>query len=122
MTDDTTVSQHKFDQLEERVRGTENSMAALSSSITLNTNNLKENMDKAAAELDYKINGLKENIKDNQQALSSLNESLQNLYVSVSSSQHSVKSNEKIIWAIATFIFTGGLYLIQEFLRASGNS
>ena len=103
----------KLDKLEERIRGAETALATLTSNITLNTNNLKENMSSLKADM-------KENNRDITESVNSLNDSLQKLYVSHSGSQNTVKFNEKLVWGIVGLIFTTGLYLIQDFIKAGG--
>lgn len=114
----------KLEQLEERIRGTENALATLTASISLSTDNLKENMATCHTTLGHRIDDLKDEMKDNHHtvnvSVNKLNESLQNLYVSHSGSQNTVKNNEKISWGILGLIFTVGLYLIQDFIKASG--
>ena len=114
----------KLEQLEERIRGTETALATLTTNITLSTDNLKENMSTCHSTLGHRIDELKDELKDNQRTVTGtvnkLNDSLQNLYVSHSGSQNSVKTNEKIIWGIVGLLFTGGLYLIQDFIKAGG--
>jgi len=120
MTDPTD----KLDQLEARLRGTENALAALTSNITLNTNNIKENMVRTEHSLGDRIDSLKTDMRENHhtvtESVNSLNESLQNLYVSHSGAQNTVKFNEKLVWGIVGLIFTVGLYLIQDFIKAAG--
>jgi len=52
-------SDTKLDKLEERIRGTENALATLTSNITLSTNNLKENMERGQSDLGHRITGLR---------------------------------------------------------------
>lgn len=114
----------KLEKLEERLRGTENALATLTSSITLNTNNLKENMARTQNDLGYRIDSLKADMKENNhtvtESVNTLNDSLQKLYVSHSGAQNTVKFNEKLVWGIVGLIFTTGLYLIQDFIKAGG--
>jgi chromosome segregation ATPase len=123
-TDNIYVSQAKFDQLEERLRGTENALATLTSNIEINTNNLKENIAHTHVELGHRIDSLKIDMRENQSNVSrsvdSLKDSLQSLYVSHSGAQSSVKFNEKLIWGVVGLILTIGLYLIQDFIKVLG--
>ena len=118
------VSQAKFDQLEERLRGTENALATLTSNISINTKNLKENITHRHDELGHRIDSLKEDMRTNQDRVTNsvddLKKSLQNLYVSHSGAASSVKFNEKVIWGIIALIGTVGLYLIQDLIKAAG--
>ena len=115
----------KLEKLEERIRGTENALATLTSNINLNTNNIKENMSRTQDDLGHRIDSLKDDMKENNKTLTdsvnALNTSLHKLYVSHSGSQNTVKFNEKIVWGIVTVIFTVGLYLIQDFVRRGGS-
>ena len=112
----------KLEQLEERIRGTENALATLTTNISLSTNNLKENMATCHSTLGHRIDEIKDEMKDNQHTVTDsvdkLNASLQNLYVSHSGAQNTVKFNEKIIWGIVGLIFTVGLYLVQGFIKS----
>jgi chromosome segregation ATPase len=114
----------KLDKLEERIRGTENALATLTANITLNTNNIKENMSRTQNDLGHRMDGLKSDMKENHNtvtdSVNSLNESLQNLYVSHSGAQNTVKFNEKLVWGIVGLIFTVGLYIIQDFIKVAG--
>ena len=117
-------SDQKLEKLEERIRGTENALATLTSNITLNTKNIKENMARTEDSLGDRIDSLKDDMKENNASLTnsvnSLNDSLQKLYVSHSGAQNTVKFNEKIVWGIVTLIFTTGLYLLQDFIKSGG--
>jgi len=107
----------KFDKLEERLRGTETALSALTASISLNTSNIKENMAKGQAGLGDRIDMLHADMKENIRHVQELSESLQNLYVSHSGSQNTIKFNEKLVWGIVTVVVTAGLYLLQAFLK-----
>jgi len=116
----------KLDKLEERIRGTETALATLTSNITLSTNNVKENATQCKIDLTGRMDSMRDDMKENNKTLTdsvnTLNASLQKLYVSHSGAQNTVKMNERIVWGIVTVIFTVGLYLIQDFIKAGGAS
>ena len=113
-------SDDKLNNLEERLRGTETALATLNSTINLTTTNLERNMARTQSELGDRMADLKEDMHENRQATHDLNESLQNLYVSHSGSQNTVKFNEKLVWGIVGIIVTAGLYFIQGFIKVGG--
>lgn len=117
-------SDTKIDKLDERLRGTENALATLTSNITLNTNNIKENANQCRSDLSSRMDSLHNDMKENHTSVTdsvdALNESLQKLYVSHSGAQNTVKFNEKLVWGIVTVILTVGLYLIQDFIKVGG--
>jgi uncharacterized coiled-coil protein SlyX len=119
-----STTDKKINSLEERIRNSENALATINANITNNTNHIKENMSRMETDVSHRIDTLTADMKDNNRTITNsvnaLNDSLQKLYVSHSGAQNTVKFNEKIVWGIVGIIVTGGLYIIQDFIRVSG--
>jgi len=132
MADKETQSR-RIEKFEDRLRETEQGLATLTSNIQLINDNLKEDIERTRTDLRERLADLKADIKgdfdqvdttlhDLNATVNSLNDSLQNLYITQSGSNVKVKFNEKIIWTVLGLIGTAGLYLIQDLIKAAAGT
>ena len=132
----------RIERLEERVNSAERDVTELSSKLKLINNdlsrriidineNLKADAERTRIDLRERIDILRTDLKSDigkigtsidvlDKSISTLNSSLQKLYITQEGSTTKVNINEKIIWAVIGIFITSGLYLLQDLLKASG--
>jgi len=132
----------RIERLEERLNRAERDVATLTSKLTSTKDDLsrrldelnrilREDVEKSREDLRERLIDLKVDLKDDIQDIastlsvqtsnvSSVTESLQNLYASHKGSTVKVNTNEKIIWAVVGLIGSIGLYLLQSYLKTKG--
>lgn len=141
MTDERECFQNgRLDRLEERVNKAEQRIASISTElestranlsqrITDINENLKEDVEGSKTDLRERLSDLKEDLKEDirgidstirtlSDTMTSVKDSLQNLYVSSAGSKSKVNYNEKVIWVIIVALGTAALYILQAFLKS----
>lgn len=121
----------RIDQIEERLRETEQGLASLTSNLEIINENFKEDIERTRLDLRERMSDLKTDMKEDfdqvdssladiTSTVNALNDSLQNLYITQTGSNVKVKFNEKVIWAIVTAVGIVALYYIQEIIKVGG--
>jgi chromosome segregation ATPase len=132
----------RIERVEERLNQAERDVATLTSKLTSTKDDLSRRLDeinqllrddaeKSRRDMRERLHELKADVRDDINSLnttintlssnvSSVTDSLQNLYVSHKGSNTKVKTNEKVIWTILGIIGTVGLVLFQTYLKSKG--
>lgn len=131
MTTTDENQDRRIEKLEERVNTDERELTALGTKVQLVNDSLKTDIEKTNDDLRERIDNLKSDIKNDHvrinqsitevdDAVKTMNKSLQNLYITQKGSGTKVEFNEKVIWTIVGIAGAIGLAFIQELLRAGG--
>jgi len=131
MADKDCFQSNRIDQIEKRLRETEQGLASLTSNLEIINENIKEDIERTRVDLRERMSDLKDDMKEDfdqvdssladiTSTVNALNESLQNLYITQTGSSVKVNFNEKVIWGIVTAVGIVALYFIQEIIKIGG--
>ena len=125
--DEICVELRRFEKLEERINQAERDLSTIENEL----GNTNEHIDRIRTDLRERIDAIREELKDTRNTMSddlsqlneniiAVNESVQQLFISQSSTKIKVSFNEKIIWGVVTLVAAVGLYYVQAVLKLGG--